>query len=480
MLSNDKDYLPDEMIQRGFEKKDGTLYFNANFFADFIRKKYKMICTEPEKFYVYKKGVYIFYDISAIKKKLYYELQEPYFGTWTKHKEEEYIKSLERLVYVNKELNSYRDLINLKNGMFDLTTYKLKRHSSKYYSSIQLPIVYDAEAKCPQFKKFLKEVFCGDKELICFAQEMIGYCISTDMEAQCFFILFGTGANGKSLLCNLIKKLVGDGNYSSLALSDLGKSFSRADLQNKILNISAENESENGKPFNSQYVKAISGGDDIKAEFKGKDVFTFKPFCKLIFAVNSLPNFTDKTNGFIRRVKIIPFNATFSIEDGTADIHLEDKLTEELSGIFNWAIRGLRRLRKNGYQFSKCSAVQDMLTEYSELINPYILYWNECIIYNYEDIKVRTRKKDLFDDFTAWASRNNHSNLARITPKRFWFDIALLLEQLGLPALRFQKSGGTRYVLGVEFAKHQTVWRKSSLTIKEMELDVDETALDNL
>lgn len=472
--------LPDELVDRGFfETSDGGIGFNANFFAEYILDNYAIIYTSSEKFYLYSNGVYLEKPLSELSAWLYDILQEPKFGLWTKWRENEYIEALKRLAYISSPLNPRKDLLNLQNGMFSLKKRKRFKHNPKYYSTIQLPIVYDKDAKCPQFRKFLKEVFLEDTELIRFVQEMIGYCISTDNQAQCFFILYGTGANGKSLLCNVIKKLVGKGNYSTLSISDLSKSFSRADLKDKTLNVSAENESPSGKPFNSQYVKAISGGDEIKAEFKGKDVFTLQPYCKLIFAVNTLPNFNDKTTGFIRRVKIIPFKAQFSIDDGTADINLEDKLLAELSGIFNWAVRGLLRLRKNNYCFTESKAVNDSLKDYIEIVNPYTIFWDECIRYRPEETKIKIFKSEVYNRFTHWAMTNNHQNLAKVTPKKFWSDFEALVKQKNLPELQFKKSGGKRFVLGLEIANENNLFPWHRQTTKEMELD-DELSEDDL
>ncbi len=468
------------MLDRGFfETQDGGIGFNANLFAEFIIKNYYIIYTSSEKFYVYEDGFYQEIPLPKLLARLYNILQEPKFGVWTKWRENEYVDSLKRLAYISTPLNPRKDLLNLQNGMFSLEKRKFFKHSPNYYSTIQLPIVFDKNAKCPMFKKFLKEVFLNDIALIQFVQEMIGYCISADNQAQCFFILYGTGANGKSLLCNIIKKLVGKGNYSTLSISDLGKSFSRADLKDKTLNISAENESSNGKPFNSQYIKAISGGDEIKAEFKGKDVFTFQPYCKLVFAVNTLPNFNDKTNGFIRRVKIIPFQAQFSIDDGTADIYLEDKLLAELSGIFNWAVKGLLRLRKNNYCFTECEAVRASLNDYIEIINPYTIFWEECIHYRPNDSKVKTFKSEIYHRFIRWANYNNHQNLAKVTPKKFWNDFESLVNQKGLPALEYKKSGGKRFVVGLELAKEEIFLGFKPRPTQEMELD-DELSEDDL
>lgn len=380
---------------------------------------------------------------------MYEILQEPKFGTWCVKYENEYMSALERLCFCPQELNQHKNCINLKNGIYDLKKYKLHPHSSNYLSTIQLPIRYYSKADCPIFKKFLNDIFLGDIELINVMQEIIGYCLSVDMQAQCFFIFFGTGANGKSVLCNIIKEIVGNDNCSALPISDLGKSFSRADLLGKLLNISAENEADGNRPFNSQYIKSISGGDEIKAEFKGKDVFTFTPTCKLIFATNTLPKFNDKTTGFLRRVRIIPFNARFSIEEGTADINLEKKLQKELSGIFNWAILGLRRLRKNNYVFTKSKAMDEMLQEYKEMINPYIIFWNDCIIYNPDDVDTKTSKKSVFDTFVNWCLKNNHKNLSQVSARKFWYEISCVVEQLKLSPLRYKKTQNSRFVIGL-------------------------------
>jgi len=442
--------LSEEMEARGFYETENGLGFNGNIYAQYVLNEYNIICTDRDTFYLYNNGVYEFIPVMEMKSVLQEILHEPCFGTWTLAREESYIKSLERQCYYNGELNRYSNYINLKNCMFNTQTYKRKQHSPKFYSTIQLPISYDKEAECPQFKKFLSEIFLSDNELITVVQEIIGYCMTTDMQAQTFFIFWGTGANGKSLLCNIIKKLVGERNYSAIPISDLSKSFSRADLKGKLLNISAENEQTDNKPFNSQYIKSISGGDEIKAEFKGKDVFTFNPVCKLIFAVNTLPVFNDKTVGFLRRLKVIPFKARFSLEDGTADVFLEDKLTAELDGIFNWALEGLKRLRENNYKFSESKAMTEILKEYQEILNPYVLYWNDNVVYNETDTSVRVGKTEMFDDFKTWCIRNNHSNLAKVSTRKFWYDISMLMEQLKLSPLQFKKTQGKRFVLGIE------------------------------
>lgn len=458
--------------------KIGNKRFNFNKFAHYISYNYNLICVGEKTYFLYHKGVYIPIAYQRLTSMMYKTLYS-YSNIWSASLEENYARALERVSYYSGKMNNYKHLINLKNCMFNINTFTAIEHDERYYSTIQLAAAYDENADCKEFLKFMDSVFAGDKELISVVQEMIGYCLTSDTQAQCFFILYGSGANGKSVLCNIIKRLVGKNNYSAIPISDLGHSFSRAELQNKVLNISAENEAPNGKPYNSQYIKSISSGDEIKAEFKGKDVFSFSPFCKLLFAVNTLPNFNDKTYGFLRRIKIIPFKQCFSVSDGTADIHLEEKLTEELSGIFNWAVEGLKRLRNNDYKFSPCKAMDEELKKYNELINPYVAFWDECIIYTPNNEEEKVSKKNFYDGYRLWCIRNNHLNAAKVTARKFWIDINEVLVQKKLTAFKFKKTdGGTRFVLGVKFIDTsllpQCVIRPKMPEKEEELIDVDE------
>lgn len=437
----------------GFYETETGWGFDATRFAQFVIENYSVICDKDGVFYRYDGGKYKMVPSLEFKAILYQIMQSGAKGFWNTRCEKEYVSALERECICSKQMNSYKKLINLKNGMFSLKDYSLKNHSPRYLSTIQLPIEYDETAGCPRFKQFLEEIFLGDKELISFTQELIGYCLATDNQAQSFFIFYGTGANGKSLLCKIITALVGEENCSALSISELEKRFSRVDLVDKLLNISAENEPDGGKAYNSQVIKGMTGGDRFKAEQKGKDIFSFAPFCKFIFAVNTLPNFNDKTEGFLRRVKVIPFNARFSIDDGTADVNLEKKLLKELPGIFNWAIVGLKRLRKNKYCFSYSKAMEDALQDYKELVNPYLTFFEECIEYEGNDSSIQRNKKDVHKAFQTWAYENNHMNLARITPKKFWYEFSATIEQLKLPRLVYKKSGGNRFVVGIKFKR---------------------------
>ena len=116
------------------------------------------------------------------------------------------ILQLERLQ--KEEFNKNNRFINLKNGLFDLKEYKVIAHTPEFLSTIQLPILYDKNAECPNFIKFLHEIFEDDETRIKLIQQLFGYCLTSSTKAQKAFILQGSGANGKSVLLSILTALV--------------------------------------------------------------------------------------------------------------------------------------------------------------------------------------------------------------------------------------------------------------------------------
>ena len=430
-------------------KKDGEVYLDYQKFAGYIQKKLKLIYTENGEFWRYKNGVYKPISEERIKAYMADLILNTQPKFLTPKCETMCLFNLRKISFYGGKFNKFKNMICLKNGMYDVKKDRLLPHDEKYYCTIQFPIEYEEKAKCPKFKKFLKAVFKGNKKLIKVIQELLGYVLIKSTASQCFFIFYGTGSNGKSVLANIFMKFVGEGNYANVSIRNLSRNFSRAKLSKVALNISTENESSNGKLLDSQYVKAISSGDSIEAEFKGKDVFSFKPTCKLIFCTNTLPQFNDKSNGFYRRIMIVPFESHFSIEDGTADINIEKKLTAEMSGILNFALKGLKRLEKNDFKFTKSKKMNKLKSFYKKLVNPYEDFWHERVTTKALNNNLMNTKKEFYNEFILWCSENKHIRYANITPRKFWLEFSELFSSKLHKKLKFKKSGDNRYVRDV-------------------------------
>jgi putative DNA primase/helicase len=217
--------------------------------------------------------------------------------------------------------------------------------------SFMINSVYKEDAVCRKWDKFLYEVTNGDVELMDVLQEYCGYCLLPSTKFEKSIILLGSGANGKSTFLNVWSHVIGKENISNVSMDELGNPFSRISMYGKLINLSSEMDAS--EVSNSSYFKSIVSGDSIEASYKFKSSISFRPFCKLMFAMNSLPKIRDREMGFYRKVIFVPFNQCFV---GAPNRRLADELTEEAPGILAWAIRGLERLyANNGFTISKAS-----------------------------------------------------------------------------------------------------------------------------
>ena len=233
-------------------------------------------------------------------------------------------------------------LLNVVNGTIDLATGKIRPHDRADHITKQAPVVFDAEAECPQWRKFLQDVFPDDDELIAYVRRLVGYCLTGCTRDHVLPFLHGAGANGKSVFTTTIMGLLG-GDYSMRAAPELlmakgndSHPTERADLFGKRLVIS--NEVEAGRRLNESLVKDLTGGDAIRARRMREDFWQFQPTHKVWLVGNHKPGIRGTDNGIWRRVKLIPFERIFAEHEQDKD--LPAKLQRELSGIFNWALLG--------------------------------------------------------------------------------------------------------------------------------------------
>ncbi|MBU3144612.1 phage/plasmid primase, P4 family [Clostridium sp. CF012] len=400
-------------------------YFSPNKFASYIKGKSHLIYNKGE-FYTYNNGKWSKVDELRVFKRLRAQLHKYFDDIWSTKVEREYVEALKRIVLHNEELNSYKDYINMLNGMYDLETHTLVEHSLKFYSTIQIPINYDENAECPNFMKFLDECFLGDEDSKILSQEWAGYSMTAEVKAQKALVLYGTGANGKGVFIDLISYCIGSENISSVALNELNKPFMRVCLHNKLANICSENEN-NGASLNTQYFKMITGEDVITAEQKYKPAFSFKPTAKIIMAMNNLPHTKDTSHGFQRRLSVLHFRNT--VAENKRDRNLKDKLKQELQGIFNWSILGLKRLKENEFRFSDCNVSNEVIKNYAKDINPFICFFEECIEKAEESYK--EDKKVIYNTFKVWADANGMKGYADISTRKFWAKFDEQLKVLG-------------------------------------------------
>jgi len=241
-------------------------------------------------------------------------------------------------------------LLPVANGVIDLTDGSLKPHDPDYLFTKQAGIIYDPQATANRWAQFLEEVFSGDKDLIAFIQRAVGYSLTALTREQCFFFLHGTGRNGKSRFIETILALLGGfGRYTAFSTftRERGKNGHEDDLMNlEGARLVASSESKTIGKLAEDVLKTLAGEDPITGSRKHEKTRTYKPQFKIWLAANNKPKVDDVTDGFWRKVILIPFEAKF--EGAAEDKRLGEKLRSELSGILTWAVEGCLAYQREG------------------------------------------------------------------------------------------------------------------------------------
>lgn len=267
-------------------------------------------------------------------------------------------------------------LINLQNGTYEITPTKrgLRNFDSKDFITHQLPFEYDPEATAPQWQRFLDEVLPDKDKQKVFA-EFLGYIFikPSVLKLEKMLILYGTGANGKSVCFEVLNALLGSENVSNYSLQSLtdANGYYRAKIANKLVNYASE---INGK-LETDVFKQMASGEPIEARLPYGNPMILKEYAKLIFNCNELPKDVEHTTAYFRRFLIIGFDVT--IPEDKQDKQLPQKIIQnELSGVFNWILQGLDRVMEQK-NFSKCEAIENARTDYEKQSDSVQIFINE-------------------------------------------------------------------------------------------------------
>ncbi len=256
------------------------------------------------------------------------------------------------------------DVIPMRNGLLRLDLAvdnpgkALLEHDHRYFTFVALPYEFVANAQCPIWSKFLNEVLPNGDERN-FLQEWIGYHFAPHRYYQRVLLLYGQGANGKTVVCVVLKEVLGAQNFSSVSLEqfDPKRTFVLAATIGKLGNVVGELSpaSKAAEGLIKQYIS----GEVITIEEKYKPAMNVRPTAHLTFATNELPSVADRSDGMWRRLIILPFNKQI-LDESLQDKRLVDPLfwrnSGELPGIFRWALEGRKRLLERGYFIEPVSA----------------------------------------------------------------------------------------------------------------------------
>ena len=289
--------------------------------------------------------------------------------------------------------------IGLRRSILDIQTMEEIPYSPNIIINNRIDQEYDDKAYCEVMDKTLDKVCCNDKQIRSLLEEMMGYALYRKNNMQVCFILTGEGSNGKSTILNAIKKMIGKQNITSLDLRELEDNYKPAELYNKLANIGDDISAKYLE--NSSVFKKVVTGESFMVMRKYADPFPMECYATQIFCANELPQVHDKSDGFSRRIVIIPFNAKFSKTDKDYDPFIEDKLLtdESISYLLKISIEGLRRVLINK-GFTK-SAVSEVEKESYMRLNNNVLEWFE-----YEPKIENESVNDVYTAYQVWCVQN--------------------------------------------------------------------------
>lgn len=339
------------------------------------------------------------------------------------------------LAVSEEKLDSHPHLINLKNGIYNLDADSLMPHDSALYLTSQLPFDFDPAAICPIWNLYIQSTFTDragqitDQELIYFLQEAIGYSLTTDISHQVMFWCIGEGENGKGVLFHVLMTLGGPA-ATYVDLNTLRKEkYQLATLLGKRIAMCSE-ASSHDNIVEDGTIKSLVAGDPTPVRQIHREGFILYPQAKFWWSMNRLPTITDTSHGFWRRMRPIPFNRVF--DDTTRIIDMKERLNQELAGIFNWCLIGLRRLRANR-KFSCCKQVERMkerLQTESNTIRLFIedeaeLTWMNCDGVNPDTLQ--TPSSEVYNRYKEWTKSNGYKPMSDRSFKtemealKFWY-----------------------------------------------------------
>lgn len=324
-------------------------------------------------------------------------------------------------------IDDYPQYFNCENGLYNLDTMQLEPHSKEVYVTAQAGFSYDASATAPTFRQWLPEMLVKpdsketDFALINLVQEMMGYCLTADTMHRVSFWIVGASGTGKSTLVNLMVKMM-KSYHKTIDLNQLATNrFLLATIAGKRLITSVE--ATAGVRLDDGVYKTLVSDDMILADVKNRDPIEFVPQGKIVWAMNNLPYVGDRSGAVDSRVKIIPM--TNAVPRSEWDLRLDEKLESEIAGIFNFALEGLARLRKQG-KFTRVSQSESMADDYRRMQDIYAAFLHDdewCILSPDNSTQATT----LYEAFTAWARAvgiNHHAS--KITISREWDRLGLV------------------------------------------------------
>ena len=300
-------------------------------------------------------------------------------------------------------------VLGVANGVVDLRTGQLRDGQPEERITRVSPVAFDPTAATETWAKFVLDICADDAELAAYLQVVVGYSLTGLTSEQCFWILYGTGSNGKSTFLEILTNWLlsahswtmpfpanKSGSWSE-ALSD----YQRAALEGRRLVVAKE--TETAARLNTEFMKSLTGDETISARMPYGRPFNFRPEAKFFLAVNHKPEIHDESHGMWRRVRLVPFDRTFPPNPTFAQ-----NLVANTPGILRWAVEGAVRYFRDGMVTPE--KVKAATAEYQSESDALVPFFEARCHFG---PKYRTNATELYRTYQRWAGEQGEQVLSQ-------------------------------------------------------------------
>lgn len=325
-------------------------------------------------------------------------------------------------------------LLNTQNGTVDLKTGAVSKHNPKDFITriTKVGVSFDEPT---QWLKFLARIMDNSAERLDYIQKIFGYSlVGTVAEARIWFF-YGSGANGKSVLLNAMRKILG--NYSSWATSSTFMKSMQQQHPTEMARLCGARlvmcgEVGRNQKWDEERIKQITGGDPITARFMNQNFFEYDPQFAVVLAGNHKPKFEHVDEAVKRRFNFVPFDVTIPEHERDRDLAL--KLEEEYPQILGWLIKGCLKWQEEG--LAPPALVEEVTNDYLTQGDTMLAWFTECCA---KTAGVFTPSTALYVSFNKWCQDNGEKTMSI---RGFSMQLEDRARALGLKKIKTQKARG--------------------------------------
>jgi P4 family phage/plasmid primase-like protien len=302
-----------------------------------------------------------------------------------------------------RQFDKHPTLLNCANGTLDLETGAIREYARTDFLTQVCPTKFCANATCPRWEQFIKEVFDSDEELVRWFQVLLGYCLTGDVSHHVLSVLHGSGRNGKSTVVNTVRTVLGE-DYATVAppkflVVTRGEAHPTKLVTLYGKRVVVDMETGEGARLDEELVKRLTGGDSVSARRMYEDFWEFTPTHKLMLITNHEPSVQGVDEAIWTRVRKIPFKVCFTVRE---DFHLQRRLGAEAEGVLRWMVDGSRRWFQTGFG-PLPKAVASATSEYRSEQNTLLRFFEERLA---KDRTSQAQKHAVISAYSQWCSNN--------------------------------------------------------------------------